>query len=116
MTRLTPIYTRTDTLCPLKTLFRSGGNQGSGLQIATDLAASGLTVLLASRNFDRGKTAAQTVEGDVHPIQLDVTDEASIHAAVAQVKQRFGRLDILINNAAISRAKDRKSTRLNSSH
>src|SRR3546814_935235 len=82
----------------------TGANQGIGLQIATDLAASGLTVLLASRNFDRGKTAAQTVEGDVHPIQLDVTDEASIHAAVAQVKQRFGRLDILINNAAISRA------------
>ncbi len=82
----------------------TGANQGIGLQIATDLAASGLTVLLASRNLDRGKTAAQTVEGDVHPIQLDVTDEASIHAAVAQVEQRFGRLDILINNAAISRA------------
>jgi len=83
----------------------TGANQGIGLQITTDLAAAGLTVLLASRNLDRGRVAAQSIAGDVHPIQLDVTDEASIHAAVAQVEQQFGRLDVLINNAAISRAK-----------
>ncbi|MDF2799088.1 MAG: dehydrogenase, partial [Devosia sp.] len=82
----------------------TGANQGIGLQIATDLAANGVTVLLASRNFERGAAAAQTIGGDVHPIQLDVTDPASILAAVAQVEQQFGRLDILINNAAISRA------------
>ncbi len=82
----------------------TGANQGIGLQIATDLAASGLTVVLASRNLDRGKVAAQALKGDVHPIQLDVTDDASIRAAVAEVEQRFGRLDILVNNAAISRA------------
>ncbi|MBX9463017.1 MAG: SDR family NAD(P)-dependent oxidoreductase [Aquamicrobium sp.] len=87
----------------------TGANQGIGLQIATDLAASGLTVLLASRNLERGNAAAQTVAGDVHPIQLDVTDEASIHAAVARVEQQFGRLDILINNAAISRANSQES-------
>jgi NAD(P)-dependent dehydrogenase (short-subunit alcohol dehydrogenase family) len=82
----------------------TGANQGIGLQIAKDLAAAGLTVLLASRNLDRGKAAAQGIDGDVHPVQLDVTDEASIHAAVAKVEQQFGRLDILVNNAAISRA------------
>ncbi|MGF7151843.1 NAD(P)-dependent dehydrogenase (short-subunit alcohol dehydrogenase family) [Sphingomonas zeicaulis] len=87
----------------------TGANQGIGLQIATDLAASGLTVLLASRNLDRGKAAAQAVDGDVHPIQLDVTDEASIRAAVARVEERFGRLDILVNNAAISRANGQDS-------
>lgn len=87
----------------------TGANQGIGLQIATDLAASGLTVLLASRNLDRGKAAAQTIAGDVHPIKLDVTDEASIHAAVTRVEQQFGRLDILINNAAISRANGQES-------
>src|SRR4051794_2213821 len=81
----------------------TGANQGIGLQIATDLAASGLTVLLASRNLDRGKAAAQAIVGDVHAIQLDVTDEASIGAAAAQVERQFGRLDILVNNAAISR-------------
>lgn len=82
----------------------TGANQGIGLQIVTDLAANGLTVLLASRNLERGKAAAHKLEGDVHPIQLDVTDEASIRAAAALVEQKFGRLDILINNAAISRA------------
>lgn len=82
----------------------TGANQGIGLQIATDLAAAGLTVLLASRNLDRGKAAAQGLDGDVHPIQLDVTNAASIQAAVTQVEQQFGRLDILVNNAAISRA------------
>ena len=82
----------------------TGANQGIGLQIATDLAAAGLTVLLASRNLDRGTAAAQGLGGTVHPIQLDVTDAASIHAAAAQVAQQFGRLDILVNNAAISRA------------
>lgn len=87
----------------------TGANQGIGLQIAIDLAAAGLTVLLASRNLDRGKVAAQSIAGDVHPIQLDVTDAVSIHAAVAQVEQQFGRLDILINNAAISRANGQES-------
>ena len=92
----------------------TGANQGIGLQIATDLAANGLTVLLASRNLERGKAAAQTIQGDVHPIQLDVTDEASIRAAAAQVEQQFGRLDVLVNNAAISRANGEESETMQS--
>ncbi|AKM08621.1 SDR family NAD(P)-dependent oxidoreductase [Pelagerythrobacter marensis] len=92
----------------------TGANQGIGLQIATDLAASGLTVLLASRNPERGEAAAQSLSGEVHPIQLDVTDEASINAAVAQVEKQFGRLDILINNAAISRANGKESETMES--
>lgn len=87
----------------------TGANQGIGLQIAKDLAADGLTVLLASRNLDRGNAAAETIDGDVHPIQLDVTEEASIRTAVKQVEEKFGRLDILINNAAISRANGEQS-------
>lgn len=90
----------------------TGANQGIGLQIAADLAASGLIVLLGSRNLERGKVAAQTIAGDVHPIQLDVTDNASIRAAVKQVEQQFGHLDILINNAAISRANGQESETL----
>ncbi|SEP67096.1 NADP-dependent 3-hydroxy acid dehydrogenase YdfG [Devosia sp. YR412] len=92
----------------------TGANQGIGLQIAKDLAADGLTVLLASRNLERGKAAAQTLAGEIHPIQLDVTDAASIQAAVAQVEQQFGRLDILVNNAAISRANGPESETMQS--
>ena len=52
----------------------TGANQGIGLQIAKDLAAHGFTVLVGSRNFERGETAAKEIGPDAHAIQLDVTD------------------------------------------
>ncbi len=80
----------------------TGANQGIGLQIAKDLALHGLTVLVGSRNFERGEAAARTINGDAHAIQLDVTDRVSIDAAAKRIRKEFGRLDVLINNAAIS--------------
>ena len=80
----------------------TGANQGIGLQIAKDLAAHGFTVLVGSRDLERGEAAARTVEGDAHALQLDVTDQASIAAAAGRVRNKFGRLDVLVNNAAIS--------------
>jgi NAD(P)-dependent dehydrogenase (short-subunit alcohol dehydrogenase family) len=80
----------------------TGANQGIGLQIAKDLASHGLTVLVGSRNLERGEAAAKTIEEDARAIQLDVTDRASIDAAAARIRKEFGRLDVLINNAAIS--------------
>jgi NAD(P)-dependent dehydrogenase (short-subunit alcohol dehydrogenase family) len=80
----------------------TGANQGIGLQIAKDLASHGMTVLVGSRNLERGVAAAGTIVGDAHAIQLDVTDAASIAAAASRIRSEFGRLDVLINNAAIS--------------
>ena len=80
----------------------TGANQGIGLQIAKDLAARGFTVLLGSRDLARGEEAAKTIDGDAHVLQLDVTDRASIAAAAQRVRSEFGRLDVLVNNAAIS--------------
>ena len=80
----------------------TGANQGIGLQIAKDLAAHGFTVLVGSRNFENGKTAAKSVAADARALQLDVTDQASIAAAAERVRSEFGRLDVLVNNAAIS--------------
>jgi NAD(P)-dependent dehydrogenase (short-subunit alcohol dehydrogenase family) len=80
----------------------TGANQGIGLQIAKDLAAHGLTVLVGSRNFARGEEAAKTIDGDARAIQLDVTDQASITAAAERIRTELGRLDVLVNNAAIS--------------
>jgi NAD(P)-dependent dehydrogenase (short-subunit alcohol dehydrogenase family) len=80
----------------------TGANQGIGLQIAKDLAARGLTVLVGSRNNERGEAAAKTIDGDAHALQLDVTDQASIEAAAEYIRQEYGRLDVLVNNAAIS--------------
>jgi NAD(P)-dependent dehydrogenase (short-subunit alcohol dehydrogenase family) len=80
----------------------TGANQGIGLQIAKDLAAENFTVLLGSRDLARGEAAAKTIEGDARAIQLDVTDRASIAAAAKRIRDELGRLDVLVNNAAIS--------------
>lgn len=79
----------------------TGANQGIGLQIAKDLVANGFTVLVGARNLERGETAAKEIGPDAHALQLDVTDQASIAAAVERVREAFGRLDVLIQNAAI---------------
>lgn len=82
----------------------TGANQGIGLQVAKDLAAQGFTVLVGSRDFERGRAAAETVTGDARAIQLDVTDHVSVAAAADRVRTEFGRLDVLVQNAAISNA------------
>src|SRR5215472_11610289 len=83
----------------------TGANQGIGLQIAKELAAKNFTVLVGSRDLTRGEEAAKTIEGDARALQLDVTDQASIAAAAERVRNQFGRLDVLANNAAISHAR-----------
>jgi len=80
----------------------TGANQGIGLQIAKDLVAHGFTVLVGSRNLERGETAAKEVGPDARALQLDVTDQASITAAAERIRKELGRLDVLVNNAAIS--------------
>jgi len=80
----------------------TGANQGIGLQIAKELAAKSFTVLVGSRNFARGEEAARTIDGDARALQLDVTDRASIAAAAKRIREELGRLDVLVNNAAIS--------------
>ena len=80
----------------------TGANQGIGLQIAKELAAKDFTVLVGSRNLARGEEAAKTIHGDARALQLDVTDRGSIAAAVERIRKELGRLDVLVNNAAIS--------------
>jgi len=82
----------------------TGANRGIGLQIAKDLAAHGFTVLVGSRNLENGEPAAKSIEGDARAIQLDVTDQASVAAAAERIRREFGRLDVLVNNAAINHA------------
>jgi len=81
----------------------TGANQGIGFHIAQQLAAKGLTVFVGSRNLANGEAAAKDIGANAHAIQLDVTDQASIDAAAARIGKEFGHLDILINNAGISK-------------
>ena len=80
----------------------TGANQGIGLQVAKDLVAYGFIVLLGSRHLERGEAAAKEVGPDAIALQLDVTDQHSIAAAAERIRTELGRLDVLINNAAIS--------------
>jgi NAD(P)-dependent dehydrogenase (short-subunit alcohol dehydrogenase family) len=85
----------------------TGANQGIGLQIAKDMVAHGFTVLVGSRNLERGEAAAKEIGPDARALQLDVTNQASIAAAQRQIRKEFGRLDVLVNNAAISNTSKR---------
>jgi NAD(P)-dependent dehydrogenase (short-subunit alcohol dehydrogenase family) len=80
----------------------TGANQGVGFQVAKELAANGVTVLVGSRNFAKGEIAAQQIGPGAVALQLDVTDPASIAAAATRIRTEFGRLDLLVQNAAIS--------------
>jgi NAD(P)-dependent dehydrogenase (short-subunit alcohol dehydrogenase family) len=80
----------------------TGANQGVGLQVAKELVANGLIVLVGSRNFERGEAVAMEIGSSAIPLQLDVTDRVSIATSAERVRNEFGRLDLLVNNAAIS--------------
>jgi NAD(P)-dependent dehydrogenase (short-subunit alcohol dehydrogenase family) len=81
----------------------TGGNRGIGLQVCRQLAERGHSVLLTARSADAAAVAARAAGvARTEPLQLDVTDPASIAAAARQVAERYSRLDILINNAAIT--------------
>jgi NAD(P)-dependent dehydrogenase (short-subunit alcohol dehydrogenase family) len=82
----------------------TGANRGIGLEVCRQLAARGLRVVLTARDPREGEAAARQLrqnESDVVFCPLDVTDPAAVAAAQAFVEERYGRLDVLVNNAAI---------------
>jgi NAD(P)-dependent dehydrogenase (short-subunit alcohol dehydrogenase family) len=89
----------------MKVALVTGANKGIGRGAAEQLAALGMTVVIGARDPRRGSEAAEELRaagGDVHAVTLDVTDESVVQQAARSVEQRFGRLDVLINNAGIT--------------
>jgi NAD(P)-dependent dehydrogenase (short-subunit alcohol dehydrogenase family) len=89
---------------PKTTALVTGANKGIGRETARRLAALGMTVLVGARDEKRGAdavTGLRTESPDVHLVLVDVADEASVARAAADVTARFGRLDVLVNNAAV---------------
>jgi NAD(P)-dependent dehydrogenase (short-subunit alcohol dehydrogenase family) len=80
----------------------SGGNRGIGLEVCRQLAERGYAVIMGSRDDENGRVAAEGLEWNVIPQQLDVADAGSVDRMAAFLEDEFGRLDILVNNAGIS--------------
>jgi NAD(P)-dependent dehydrogenase (short-subunit alcohol dehydrogenase family) len=98
-----------------KIILITGANKGIGFATARALARAGHTVLLAARDPERGTTAASELAGqdlDVRFVRLDVTDPETIAAAAELIDTEYGRLDVLINNAGISRDRPHPPTEL----
>lgn len=82
----------------------TGGNRGLGFETCRQLAQLGLTVILSARDITKGEISAKQLIDrrlDVVFYQLDVSDQSHIDRVAYLVEQQFGRLDVLVNNAAI---------------
>jgi citronellol/citronellal dehydrogenase len=93
-----------------KTLFVTGGSRGIGLAIALRAAADGANIVIAAKTVEPHPklpgtihSAAREIEaagGQCLPVQCDIRDEAQIARAIAAAAERFGGIDILVNNAS----------------
>lgn len=80
----------------------TGANRGIGLETVRQLAIRGFTTILGARELQKGKKAATSLrQNEVVAMQIDVTNQKSIDDARRIVEAQFGRLDVLVNNAAI---------------
>ena len=82
----------------------TGANKGIGFETARQLGAHGFTVLVGARDESKGREAVAKLDGEgfnAEFVRLDVTDAETIKLAGQTVAEKFGRLDVLINNAGI---------------
>ena len=84
-----------------KTALITGAARGIGLEFARAYLAEGAEVVLADVNAGAVAAAARDLGPKAHAVAMDVTDQASIDAGFAGAIRRMGKLDILINNAAL---------------
>ena len=82
----------------------TGGNRGIGREVCRQLKDLGYTVVLGSRNADKGQVVAEELGGPplVRSVELDVTSTESVQNAQKFVEKEFGVLDVLVNNAGIN--------------
>ncbi|MFF9126382.1 SDR family oxidoreductase [Streptomyces sp. NPDC014889] len=84
----------------MTTTLITGANKGLGYETARRLIAEGHTVYVGSRDADRGRGAAERLGDGARAVQIDVTDDASVAAAVSTIEAGGG-LDVLVNNAGV---------------
>ena len=84
-----------------KVLFITGAAQGIGFEIAKEFSNAGAKVVLIDLNEEKVKEAALSLNNDAIGLKCDVTSELEMQAAIDEAIERFGRIDILINNAGL---------------
>ncbi len=87
----------------------TGANKGLGLEIARQLGAQGITVLIGARDARKGEEAARTLKSegiDARSIKLEVTSPSDIQNVSKSIEAEFGKLDILVNNAGVMLDRD----------
>ena len=87
----------------------TGANKGIGFEVARQIAAAGWTVLAAARNEALGREAAAKLQAEglnVHFIYIDLDTHETAATAADTIRDQYGKLDLLINNAAIAAAND----------
>ncbi|GAB2736167.1 SDR family oxidoreductase [Kitasatospora kifunensis] len=92
----------------------TGANKGIGYEIAAGLGALGWSVGVGARDDQRRKAAMERLRAagvDAFGVPLDVTDDASVSAAARLIEEQAGRLDVLVNNAAIAGGMPQEPTR-----
>jgi NAD(P)-dependent dehydrogenase (short-subunit alcohol dehydrogenase family) len=85
----------------MKTILVTGANRGIGFQVCKELSSKGHRVILTARNEEKGQEAAKSLNSDAMFQLLDIGDSDSIGILVSTLEEKFGHLDVLINNAAI---------------
>jgi NAD(P)-dependent dehydrogenase (short-subunit alcohol dehydrogenase family) len=92
----------------------TGANRGIGFEIARQLARHGLRVVLGAREASEGDRAAAELaaEGSVNAAAIDVGDATSVDRAIESVSERFGRIDVLVNNAGVLIDSGRTASRI----
>ena len=92
----------------------TGANKGIGFEMARQLARLGHEVVVTARDPQKGEAAVRALKSEslaTSFVSLDIADEKSLEAAAQRVQRSFGKLDVLINNAAILMKEDRSLVR-----
>ena len=84
-----------------KIILVSGANRGIGNEVCNQLSKLGHKVILASRDIEKGRAAIKQFAVPVDLIELDLNESQTLIQAQSDLKKRYGRLDVLVNNAAV---------------
>lgn len=80
----------------------TGARKGLGFAWCEELIREGYSVFLSARKLESAIAASKLIKGEIHPLELDIRNEASISKAVNTIDDQYGKLDLLVNNAGVN--------------